>query len=151
MPRTLLQGGLFFIGIAAIIIGLMFVFLGAGRTADIFGAIMPLIYSGSGEMSGVDHPNADSELRFYSVIWIGYGIVMVQTAQNLARHWVRVPFLLALFFGGGAARLISYFAAGQPHSLFILLMIIELILPLVLGLCFIAMRRKARLTRYRRR
>jgi hypothetical protein len=135
-----LQVGLAFIGGAAILIGLMFVGLGTARTAAIFNALLSLIYDG-GPMDGVSHPNADSELRFYSVIFIGYGIVMVQTAQNLSRHMARVPFLLALFFGGGAARLISFIAAGPPHGLFVLLMGIELALPVVLGLCYLRVRR----------
>jgi hypothetical protein len=139
MPRRILQGGLAFIGGSAILIGLMFIGLGTARTAGLFNALLSFVHDG-GPMKGVSHPNADSELRFYSVIWIGYGIVMVQTAQNLARHMVRVPFLLALFFGGGIARLISYLAVGQPHALFILLMVIELTLPLLLGGCFLKTR-----------
>ena len=139
MPRRILQGGLAFIGGSAILIGLMFIGLGTARTAGLFNALLSFVHDG-GPMKGVSHPNADSELRFYSVIWIGYGIVMVQTAQSLARHMVRVPFLLALFFGGGIARLISYLAVGQPHALFILLMVIELTLPLLLGGCFLKTR-----------
>lgn len=136
MPRTALKFGLLFIGIAAIIIGLMFTALGVSTTGRIFNAILSVIHDG-GAIQGLDTPNADSELRFYSVIFIGYGIIMVQTAQNLSRHIARVPFLLLLFFGGGTARLISLIMTGPPHSLFILLMGIELILPVLLGLCYL--------------
>lgn len=122
------------------LIGLMFVGLGVQRTALIFNAVLSIVHDG-GAMNGVDNPNADSELRFYSVIWIGYGIVMVQTAQNLTRHMARVPFLLLLFFGGGIARLISLLTVGAPHSLFILLMGIELIIPIILGACYLRARK----------
>ena len=122
------------------LIGFMFVCLGVKNTAAIFNAIISVVHDG-GVMSGVDNPNADSELRFYSVIWIGYGIVMVQTAQNLARHMGRVPFLLLLFFGGGVARTISYIMTGPPHALFILLMGVELVLPVILGVCYLRARR----------
>ena len=139
MARRLLQYGLLFIGGAAVLIGLMIVGLGAQRTAAIFNAVISIVHDG-GVMSGVDNANADSELRFYSVIWIGYGIIMVQTAQNISRHISRVPFLLILFFGGGAARLISYIVVGPPHALFVLLMGIELALPVLLGLCYVRAR-----------
>ena len=68
-------------------------------------------------------------------------LAMVQTAQNLARHMGRVPFLLLLFFGGGAARLISNIMTGPPHALFVLLMGVELMLPVVLGVCFLRVRK----------
>lgn len=140
MARRLLHYGLLFIGAAAVLIGLMFVGLGVRRTAAIFNAVLSAVHDG-GVMSGVDNPNADSELRFYSVIFIGYGIVMVQTAQNLTRHLGRVPFLLMLFFGGGVARLISLLMVGTPHSLFVVLMAVELVMPLVLGVCYLRARR----------
>jgi hypothetical protein len=43
---------------------------------------------------------------------------------------------MALFFAGGLARLVSYFNAGPPHTLFILLMVIELVLPIILFLAY---------------
>ncbi len=139
MAWRVLQGGLAFIGAAAVLVGLMFIGLGVQRSAAVFNAFLSIVHDG-GVMSGVDNANADSELRFYSVIFIGYGIIMIQTAQNLSRHMIRVPFLLILFFCGGVARLISFIMTGPPHSLFILLMGIELILPLLLGLCYLKAR-----------
>jgi hypothetical protein len=141
VARSVLIFGLFFIGAAAILIGAMFVTLGVKTTASVFNALLSLIHDG-GVMSGIDNANADSELRFYSVIFIGFGIVMVQTAQNLSRHMSRVPFLLLLFFGGGVARLISYIIVGTPHSLFMVLMAVELVMPVVLGVCYLRIRRK---------
>lgn len=144
MARNLLKFGLLFIGVAAVLIGLMFVGLGAAKTGAIFNTVLSLVYSGGhdgGVMSGLTNPNADSELRFYSVIFIGYGIVLVQTAQNLTRHMSRVPFLLLLFFGGGIARLISLLSVGTPHASFLVLLVIELALPALLGLCYIKVAR----------
>lgn len=113
----------------------MFVLLGVEVTGQLFNRSLLLFYDG-GPVTNLGSPNAESELRFFSVFWIAYGGVLIQTAQDLTRHWRRVPLLLGLFFAGGAARLIGYFAVGQPHVLFILLMIIELTLPVILYLCW---------------
>ena len=90
----------------------------------------------AGPLSGLGEPNDDSELRFYSVFFAAYGIVLVQTAGNLARHGHRVPILLGLFFAGGIARLLSLLTIGTPHALFLLLLGFELLLPPLLYICW---------------
>jgi len=43
-----------------------------------------------------------------------------------------IPLLMGLFFMGGVGRLLSYYATGEPHTLFTILMLVELILPIAI-------------------
>jgi len=138
--RAALKTGLYLIGIAGVLIGLSFILLGVNATGQLFNRLLSLFIDAP-TLTGLDNPNAESELRFYSVFWIAYGLILIQTARDLSHHIKRVPWLLGLFFAGGTARLISYFAAGVPHLLFIILMLIELILPVILWLCWVKVRK----------
>ena len=133
--RSILKAGLYFIGIAAILIGSAIVLFGVRLVGDFFSTIVNLVYA-TGPVTDLGSPNVDSELRFYAVFFVVFGILMVQSARHLERYSARIPFLLALFFAGGAARAISFFMVGPPHALFILLMGIELIAPPLLWLAW---------------
>lgn len=133
MGQKFLQAGLYFIGIAAVVIGSAIAVLGIEIVGRFFTAIINLIVE-AGPLSDLGQPNDDSELRFYSVFFVAYGVVLVQTAGNLSRHSHRVPILLGLFFVGGVVRLLSLFMVGQPHALFLILMGIELLFPPLLYL-----------------
>ncbi|MEP4050852.1 MAG: DUF4345 domain-containing protein [Litorimonas sp.] len=135
MARKLLQAGLYFIGIAGILIGGAIALFGIESVGRFFAAIINVVIE-AGPLGDLGEPNDDSELRFYSVFFVGYGVVLVQTAGNLARHGHRVPILLGLFFAGGLARLLSLLMVGQPHALFILLLCFELPLPPLLYICW---------------
>ena len=135
MARKLLQTGLYFIGIAAVLIGSAIALLGTETVGRFFTAIINLAVD-AGPLTDLGQPNDDSELRFYSVFFVAYGIVLVQTAGNLARHGHRVPILLGLFFAGGIARLLSLLTIGTPHALFLMLLGFELLLPPLLYICW---------------
>jgi len=117
------------------LIGSAIALLGINLVGQFFSAIINIVYD-AGPMQDLGSPNDDSELRFYSIFFVGYGVLLVQTAGNLVRHGHRLPYLLALFFAGGAARAISYITVGPPHALFILLMGIELMAPPLLWLAW---------------
>jgi len=102
--------------------------LGIALVGQFFSTIVNFIYP-AGPLTDLGTPNDDSELRFYSVFFVGFGVLLVQSARDLKKHSARIPILLGLFFAGGLARLIGYLSVGTPHALFILLMIIELTLP----------------------
>ena len=138
----LLKSGLYFIGIAAILIGSAISLLGINLVGQFFSAVINIIVN-AGPLTDLGQPNDDSELRFYSIFFVAYGILLVQTAGNLSRHGHRVPILLGLFFAGGTVRLLSLLTVGQPHALFILLLVIELILPPMLYLCWRRMKLSA--------
>lgn len=74
----------------------------------------------------------DSEDRFYATLFLGFGIALVWCAQDLANRRGAFHFLLAVFFFGGVARIISALAVGPPILLFQLLGAVELILPIIL-------------------
>jgi len=135
MVRKLLQAGIYFIGIAAILIGSAIAVFGIEGVGRFFTSIINLAVD-AGPLTDLGHPNDDSELRFYSVFFVAYGIVLVQTAGNLARHGHRVPILLGLFFAGGIVRLLSLLTIGTPHALFLMLLGFELLLPPLLYICW---------------
>lgn len=75
----------------------------------------------------LDGADIDSEMRFYAVFWIAYGVFLLRAAR---RPWgPEIPPLMGLVFAGGVGRLLSLAAFGPPHPLFQLLAAIELILP----------------------
>jgi len=141
MALRILQFGLYFIGLAAILIGSSIALIGIERTGQFFVWVLSWI-GDSGPLSDLGQPNDDSELRFYSVFFIAYGALLFQAARKPIKYARRIPLLLALFFAGGVVRAISYIQIGPPHDLFILLMAIELIMPIVLYICW----RAAKLT-----
>ena len=116
MARTLFRVVLGAIGVVA---------LTAGTGTLLFGdAIIP----GAGRID----PSVDSELRFYAVWYAAAGIVALGTLRKVESATTTVRFVAAAFFVGGCARIISIFVVGRPHPLFIVLMVIELVLPPVL-------------------
>lgn len=140
MSLFILRFGLYFIGIAGVLIGSAFIIFGVNATGQLFNTILAAFYDG-GVLTGLDTPEAESELRFYSVFWMAYGVLLIRSANNVSRHIARLPWLIGLFFAGGLARLMAYINSGVPHALFILLMGIELTLPLILWFCLIRVKR----------
>ncbi len=135
MAGWILRIGFYGLGLSAIAIGLSFIGFGVDAAGRFFKGLMDYTYP-TEPLTGLDNPNADGELRFYSVFWIAYGILLVQTARDLTRHIARIPWLIALFFAGGLARVVSYVKLGPPHAFFMILMAIELILPIILFLAY---------------
>lgn len=107
-----------------------------------FSIIVNWVYP-AGPLTDLGAPNDDSELRFYSVFFVAYGVILVQTARDLIRHGHRLKWLLGLFFLGGLARLLSYLMVGPPHALFVLLMFIEILFPPILYALWRGMRTRS--------
>lgn len=135
MAKRIVQFGLYFIGISAILIGSAIALFGIELVGRFFSAIINVAIH-SGPVTDLGHPNDDSELRFYSVFFIAFGFLMVQSARHFETYRARIPHLLALFFAGGVTRALGVLAIGIPHNLFLLLMGIELILPPLLFLAW---------------
>ena len=135
MALRILKFGLYFIGLAAILIGSSIALIGIERTGQFFVWVLSWVRD-SGPLTDLGQPNDDSELRFYSVFFVAYGALLVQAARNPVKYARHIPVLLALFFAGGIVRVISYTQVGSPHDLFILLMAIELLMPIVLYICW---------------
>ena len=107
-----------------------------GRATILFGAACCAIALGHVAFGPAVIPGAlpanatmDSEDRFYAVLFLGFGAALIWCARELRARAGAFRVLLAVFFAGGVARLVSVAAAGWPHPLFIALTAVELLLP----------------------
>jgi hypothetical protein len=93
------------------------------------------IFVGPASIPGSIPVNAtmDSEDRFYAVLFAAYGAAILWCVRDIERKSAVVYFLMATFFVGGLARLISIAAVGLPNTFFIAMTIVELVLPLLLA------------------
>ena len=76
--------------------------------------------------------NLESELRFYSVWWIGAGLFLAWLAPRVEERTLELRVFCALLFFSGLSRLFAVLATDWPSTGQIILMAIELILPVVL-------------------
>lgn len=82
----------------------------------------------------------DSEDRFYATLFLGFGVALIWASRDIAARMTVLKALLAVFFAGGIARLISAAMVGPPDVVFIVLGALELVLPPML---WMALRRYA--------
>lgn len=71
----------------------------------------------------------DSEDRIYATLFLGFGLALMWCSRDLAGRERAFAALLGVFFAGGVARIISALAVGLPHPLFVVLGLVELVLP----------------------
>ena len=92
------------------------------------------ILMGSAAIPGSVPVNAtmDSEDRFYATVFLGFGAGLVWCSAKLAERRNFFGALLAIFFAGGLARIVSWASVGQPNTLFVFLGALELLLPPIL-------------------
>ena len=95
------------------------------------GALTVLLGADSVPAPGDPSPNLESELRFYSVWWIGAGLFLVWLAPRVERRTLELRVFCALLFLSGVSRLIAVVATDWPSPGQIILMGIELVLPVV--------------------
>lgn len=89
------------------------------------------VVTGIGGMPG-DHPaspSVDSELRFFAVFWMAYGVVAIRVAPRAHLQTTAVRGLALALFVAGIARAISWLDVGRPDSLYLVLLALELGLP----------------------
>jgi hypothetical protein len=75
----------------------------------------------------------DSEDRFYATLFGAYGVALIWCVNDIERKSRVVYFLLATFFVGGLARLVSVAAVGAPNAFFVAMTVLELVIPLAAG------------------
>ena len=136
MKSRILSLSLFLLGLSAVGIGLAIIGFGPDKTVRFFASIIDLFGGAKMPITDFDSVNVDSEFRFYSVFWVAYGAFLIQTSRDLSQYGQRVPLLLGLFFLGGLSRLLSYITYGAPHTLFNVLLVIEITVPVILYLLF---------------
>lgn len=69
----------------------------------------------------------DSNLRFYSGVWLGLGVAILATVRTLERHFALYLALWAMIFAGGVGRLLSLLAIGAPPPVFLGFIVLELV------------------------
>jgi hypothetical protein len=77
-------------------------------------------------------PNLESELRFYSVWWIGAGLFLLWLAPQVERRTLELRVFCGLLFLSGVSRLLAAAATDWPSTGQQMLMAIELALPVLL-------------------
>jgi hypothetical protein len=103
------------LAVVPIVTGLLTVLLGADSIID----------------AGAASPALESELRFYSVWWIGAGVFLLWLAPQVERRTLELRVFCALLFLSGISRALAALATDWPPTGQIVLMVIELVLPVV--------------------
>lgn len=73
----------------------------------------------------------DSNLRFYSGLWLGVGIIMLWMIPRIDKDKDMLRVIAILFFLGGIGRLISILTCGLPSYMYMVFVLLELSFPLL--------------------
>lgn len=73
------------------------------------------------------HALLDSNLRFFSGLWIGFGLAIAWLIPSIERQTVLFRALWVMIFVGGIGRLLSCLSVGLPPVPFIFLIGLELL------------------------
>jgi hypothetical protein len=97
-----------------------------------FVAGLVTVFTGTGGMPGDSRatPNVESELRFYSTFWTGFGVLALYAARRPERETMLLRGLALFLFLGGLARIFAWLDSDRPDAQFLVLMGLELVLPL---------------------
>ncbi|HEX9967353.1 MAG TPA: DUF4345 domain-containing protein [Solirubrobacterales bacterium] len=92
------------------------------------------VLTGNGGMPGDSRAsaNVESELRFYSAFWAGFGALALYASRRPEREAALLRGLALFLFLGGVARVLAWLASSRPDSPYLVLMGLELTLPLFL-------------------
>lgn len=126
------------LGIAAVLIALSILVLGAGPTARFGEQTFELLVGWHGARTPEWPPAMDSELRFYAALWLAYGVLTLRAA--IQSRLDNTPWLASIFFLGGIGRVASWLTVGTPHPFFLCLMAAELVLPPAMILAWLSLR-----------
>ena len=102
-------------------------------------AVIPIVTGGLTVALGADSvpspgdpsPNLESELRFYSVWWIGAGLFLLWLAPRVEQRTLELRVFFALLFLSGVSRLLAAIDTDWPSTGQLILMGLELVLPVV--------------------
>ncbi|GAB11877.1 hypothetical protein GOARA_090_00090 [Gordonia araii NBRC 100433] len=103
----------------------------------IFGATCALIgaahffggqwtYIGGGEVNAT----MDSELRFYSLLFVAFGFTAIWAARDIRGRAKVIDVLSAVLILGGLGRLLAWAASGAPHAFFVAMIPVEILVGL---------------------
>jgi hypothetical protein len=71
-------------------------------------------------------PLLDTNLRFYSGLWLVIGLAILATVRNFEDHLGMYRLIWAMLFVGGVGRMVSLIMMGTPPFPIVALMILEL-------------------------
>jgi len=74
----------------------------------------------------------DSEGRFFATLFLAFGVAILWSVRRVESKTLLVNFLAITFLAGGLARLVSMAAKGQPHPFFVVMTILELVIPFIM-------------------
>lgn len=99
--------------------------------AVVVGIALAHLLFGQATYIGGGHVNAtmESDLRFYNVLFVAYGLAFVWAAADVVGRARVVDLLGLLFFLGGVARLLAWAVAGAPNWFYVVMIPVELIIP----------------------
>lgn len=137
MAFHLLRVLLFFSSFLIIGVGLSYFALGPNTTFALLLELSKPLLNNPAPITDMASPNVDGEIRTLAPFLVGYGVLVFLAAKHLRTHLYYVPHLLAVFFASGIGRMLSYYITGEPHPLFLyVLLAAELGAPIVLFLLY---------------
>lgn len=82
--------------------------------------------------AGDPSPSVDSELRFFAAWYAVAGVALLSSVARIETAGGLIKGVALGFLAAGCARILSWAGTGRPHTLFVVLMVLELALPLVI-------------------
>jgi len=95
------------------------------------GALTVLLGADSVPSPGDPSPNLESELRFYSVWWIGAGLFLIWLAPRVEERTLELRVFFGLLFLAGVSRILAAIDTDWPSTGQLVLLGFELVLPVV--------------------
>lgn len=89
--------------------------------------------SGASALFGVESVDAsvDSELRFMTAFWLGYGYFIFWISRNLPERHEFVPALMGFLTLGATGRILSWVMVGQPDEFYIVAIAVEYVVAIL--------------------
>ena len=89
-----------------------------------------IMIGGASALTGVEtvDPTVDSELRFMTIFWLGYGLFTFLVFRNLRNPHQFVPAIALLPIAGGGARLLSWARVGRPDDTYVVGIVVEFVI-----------------------
>ena len=125
MYKRILQVILAIIGLIALITGALGIV--AGMTTD-FGDFYGVSVNPRIEGNII----LDSNLRYFSGLWLGAGLILFWMIPSIERQKLVFRLVAGMIFIGGVGRVISILSFGVPSPLFIAFVVLELLFPLLI-------------------
>jgi hypothetical protein len=102
-----------------------------GVVAVVFGSLTVLTVGALIPGVGDFPASVDSELRFYGAWYAGAGVVVLRSVRHIESEGRLVRAVCATLVLAALGRVLSIVSVGRPHTLFVVLMVIEFAIPIV--------------------